>query len=34
VDESQEHCLNVLRASLKKLGVREGVWQAATVVVH
>jgi hypothetical protein len=28
VDESQERCLNELRASLKKLGVREGVWQA------
>jgi hypothetical protein len=34
VDESQERCLNVLRASLKKLGVREGVWQAATVAAH
>ena len=34
VDESQEHCLNQLRAELKKLGVREGVWQAATVAAH
>ena len=34
VDESQERCLNELRASLKKLGVREGVWQAAMAAVH
>ena len=29
VDESQERCLNELRVELKKLGVREGVWQTA-----
>jgi hypothetical protein len=29
VDESQEQCLNKLRVELKKLGVREGVWQTA-----
>jgi len=34
VDESQERCLNELRTSLKRLGVREGVWQAATVAAH
>ena len=34
VDASQEYCLNQLRAELKKLGVREGVWQAATAAVH
>jgi len=32
VDESQERCLHELRTSLKKLGVREGVWQAPTMV--
>lgn len=31
VNESQEHCLNELRVELKKLGVREGVWQAPKV---
>jgi hypothetical protein len=30
VDESQEHCLNELRVELKKLGVREGVWQTVS----
>lgn len=34
VKESQERCLNELRVELKKLGVREGVWQTARVVVH
>jgi len=34
VDESQDRCLNQLRAKLKQLGVREGVWQAATVAAH
>ena len=34
VDESQEHCLIQLRSELKKLGVREGVWQGARVVAH
>jgi hypothetical protein len=34
VDDLQERCLNELRAELKKFGVREGVWQAATVAVH
>jgi hypothetical protein len=34
VDESQEQCLNKLRVELKKLGVREGVWQTAKVTVH
>lgn len=28
LDDSQERCLNELRVELKKLGVREGVWQA------
>jgi hypothetical protein len=32
--ESQERCLNELRANLKKLGVREGVWQGASVAAH
>ena len=31
VNESQEHTLNELRAELKKLGVREGVWQAPKI---
>ena len=31
VNESQERCLNELRVELKKLGVREGVWQTAKV---
>jgi len=31
VNESQEHCLKELRVELKKLGVREGVWQTAKV---
>ena len=30
LDDSQERCLKELRANLKKLGVREGVWQPAT----
>jgi hypothetical protein len=34
VDESQEQCLNKLRVELKKLGVREGVWQTAKVTVN
>ena len=34
VNESQEHCLNELRVELKKLGVREGVWQTAKVAAH
>jgi hypothetical protein len=34
VDDLQEDCLNELRAELKKLGVREAVWQAATVPAH
>lgn len=32
VNESQERCLNELRLKLKRLGVREGVWQTAKVV--
>ena len=31
VNESQERCLNELRAELKKLDVREGVWQAPKI---
>jgi len=34
VNESQERCLNELRVELKKLGVREGVWQTAKVAAH
>jgi hypothetical protein len=34
VNDSQERSLNELRAELKKLGVREGVWQVAKVAVH
>jgi hypothetical protein len=34
VDESQERCLNELRVELKKLGVREGLWQAPKVAAH
>lgn len=34
VDDSQERCLNELRAKLKKLGETEGVWQAATMAAH
>ena len=34
VDESQEHCLNELLAELKKLRVREGLWQTAKVAPH
>lgn len=34
VDELQERCLNKLRVELKKLGVREGVWQTAKVAMH
>ena len=34
VNESQERCLNELRIELKKLGVREGVWQAPKVAAH
>jgi hypothetical protein len=34
VNDSQERCLNGLREKLKKLGVHEGVWQAATVPAH
>jgi hypothetical protein len=34
VDESQERCLKELRVELKKLGVREGVWQTAKVAAH
>ena len=34
VNESQERCLNELRIALKKLGVREGVWQAPKVAAH
>ena len=34
VNESQERCLNELRIELKKLGVREGVWQAPKVEAH
>ena len=34
VNESQERSLNELRLELKKLGVREGVWQPANVVAH
>jgi hypothetical protein len=34
VDESQERSLNVLREELKKLGVREGLWQTAKVAAH
>lgn len=34
VNESQERCLNELRIGLKKLGVREGVWQVPKVAVH
>ena len=34
VDESQERCLNELRLALKKLGVREGLWQAPKVAGH
>ena len=34
VNESQERCLNELRVELKKLGVREGVWQAPRVTAH
>jgi hypothetical protein len=34
VNNSQERCLNELRAELKKLGVREGVWQAPKAVAH
>ena len=31
VNESQERCLINLRAELKRLGVHEGVWQAAKI---
>ena len=34
VNESQERFLNDLRIELKKLGVREGVWQAPKVAAH
>jgi hypothetical protein len=34
VNESQERCLNELRVELKKLGVREGVWQTTKVTAH
>ena len=34
VNESQERCLNWLRVVLKKLGVREGVWQDPKVAAH
>jgi hypothetical protein len=34
VNESQERCLKELRVELKKLGVREGVWQTAKVGAH
>ena len=34
VNDSQERCLKELRAKLTKLGVSEGVWQAATVAGH
>ena len=34
VDASQERCLNELRSRLKKLGVREGVWQETIVSAH
>jgi hypothetical protein len=34
VNNSQESCLNALRAELKKLGVREGVWQAPKALAH
>ena len=34
VNESQERSLNNLRTELKRLGVHEGVWQAATVAAH
>lgn len=34
VNDSQERCLNELRAELKKLGVREGVWEAQPMAAH
>ena len=34
VNDSLERCLNELRVELKKLGVREGVWQAPKVAAH
>jgi hypothetical protein len=34
VNDSQERYLNELRVELKKLGVREGVWQAPKVAAH
>ena len=34
VDDSQERCLKELRAALKKLGVREDVWQPARNAAH
>jgi hypothetical protein len=27
IDDNQQYCLNELRAELKEVGVREGVWQ-------
>ena len=34
VTDSQERCLNELRAELKKLGVHEGVWPAPKMAAH
>jgi hypothetical protein len=34
LDDSEERCLKELHAKLKKLGVREGVWQPATDAAH
>ena len=34
VNESQERCLNELRLELKRLAVREGVWQTTKVALH
>jgi len=34
VNDSQERCLNELRAGLKKLGVREDVWQERKVAAR
>ena len=34
VNESHQRRLNDLRVTLKKLGVREGVWQTAKVAAH
>jgi hypothetical protein len=29
IDDNQQYCLNELRAELREVGVREGVWQGS-----